>query len=197
MAPCARQTDRVQGWPGFADNNSGVVRLHDDQTTEVWLRMNFSWGGTGGDARATFEERAMKATLLLVEDSKVQRIANERILLKAGYTVLHAADGEEGLRVARERGPDLILLDMMLPKLDGSQVLRALKEDAATAQIPVIALTSLSEANEVKLRDSGVAGFFGKTKLFDDPAATAQFLELIERVLERSRKQKAGAAAGV
>jgi len=136
-------------------------------------------------------------TLLLVEDSKVQRIANERILHKAGYTVLNAADGEEALRVARESIPDLILLDMMLPKLDGPQVLRALKGDAAMAQIPVIALTSLSEANEAKLRDAGAAGFFGKAKLFDDKAAAGQFLELIERVLEKSRKQKTQAAAAV
>jgi CheY-like chemotaxis protein len=138
----------------------------------------------------------MKATLLLVEDSKVQRIASERILHKAGYTVLNAADGEEALRVARESVPDLVLLDMMLPKLDGPQVLRALKEGAATAHIPVIALTSLSETNEGRLRDAGVAGFFGKTKLFDDKAAAGQFLDLIERVLDKSRQQKAGAVAG-
>jgi CheY-like chemotaxis protein len=135
----------------------------------------------------------MKATLLLVEDSKVQRIVSERILHKAGYTVLNAADGEQVLSVARENIPDLILLDMMLPKLDGPQVLRALKEGAHTAHIPVIALTSLSEADEGKLRDAGVAGFFGKTKLFDDPAAAEQFLDLIERVLDKSRTQKVGA----
>ncbi len=134
----------------------------------------------------------MKATLLLVEDSKIQRIASERILHKAGYTVLNAADGEQALRVAGENAPDLVLLDMMLPKLDGPQVLRALKGTAATAHIPVIALTSLSEATEGKLREAGVAGFFGKTKLFDDPAAAGQFLDLIERVLDKSRKQKAG-----
>ena len=138
----------------------------------------------------------MKTTLLLVEDSKVQRIANERILHKAGYTVLNAADGEEALRIARESVPDLVLLDMMLPKLDGPQVLRALKAGTATAHIPVIALTSLSEANEAKLCDAGAAGFFGKTKLFDDPAAAGQFLALIERVLEKSQTRNLGAAAG-
>jgi len=138
----------------------------------------------------------MKATLLLVEDSKVQRIENERILHKAGYTVLNAADGEEARRVARENVPDLVLLDMMLPKLDGPQVLKALKEGADTAHIPVIALTSLSEANEAKLCEAGVAGFFGKTRLFGDKAAAGQFVELIERVLEKSKKQKADAVAG-
>jgi CheY-like chemotaxis protein len=139
------------------------------------------------------EDGHMKATLLLVEDSKVQRIACERILHKAEYKVLNAADGEQALRVAGENVPDLILLDMMLPKLDGPQVLRALKGNTATADIPVIALTSLSEANEGKLRDEGVAGFFGKTKLFDEPAAAGQFLDLIEQVLKKSRRQMAGA----
>jgi hypothetical protein len=56
-----------------------------------------------------------KMKILLIEDSKFQRIANERVLVKAGYSVIHAGDGEEGLRVAREDIPDLILLDMMLP----------------------------------------------------------------------------------
>jgi len=137
----------------------------------------------------------MKETLLLVEDNKIQRIANERILHRAGYTVLNAADGEEALRVARENLPDLVLLDLMLPKLDGPQVLQGLKGGAATAHIPVIALTSLSEANEDRLRDAGAAGFFSKSKLFDDRAAAGHFLELIARVLEKSRKEKAGPAA--
>jgi DNA-binding response OmpR family regulator len=67
--------------------------------------------------------------ILLIEDSKFQRIANERALLRAGYSVIHAGDGDEGLRSARENNPDLILLDMMLPKLSGLDVLRALKGD--------------------------------------------------------------------
>ena len=57
----------------------------------------------------------MKKTILLVEDSKVQKLANERILFKAGYLVLFAGDGEEALRLARESVPDLVLLDLLLP----------------------------------------------------------------------------------
>jgi DNA-binding response OmpR family regulator len=66
--------------------------------------------------------------ILLIEDSKFQRMASERALLNAGYSVIHAKDGDEGLRAARENIPDLILLDMMLPKLSGLDVLRALKK---------------------------------------------------------------------
>ena len=66
----------------------------------------------------------MKTTVLLVEDSKFQKLVNERMLHKAGYTVLTASDGEEALRLARETIPDIILLDMLLPKLGGREVCR-------------------------------------------------------------------------
>jgi CheY-like chemotaxis protein len=56
-------------------------------------------------------------TVLLVEDNRIQKLVNERILHKAGYTVLHAADGEEAVRLARANPPDIVLLDMLLPKL--------------------------------------------------------------------------------
>jgi CheY-like chemotaxis protein len=65
--------------------------------------------------------------ILLVEDSKFLRLATERAMVRAGYDVTSAADGEEGLRLAREKLPDLILLDIMLPKLSGPDVLKALK----------------------------------------------------------------------
>ena len=70
----------------------------------------------------------MKATLLLVEDSKLLRVANARVLTKAGYNVISAEDGEKALGLAQECLPDLILLDMLLPKLGGPQVLEALKK---------------------------------------------------------------------
>ncbi len=70
----------------------------------------------------------MKRSILLVDDSKFMRRANELALLKAGFGVFSAGDGEEGLRVAREKLPDLIVLDMMLPKLSGPQLLDALKQ---------------------------------------------------------------------
>ena len=80
----------------------------------------------------------MQIKVLLVEDSKIQKLANERILHKAGYIVLNAADGEEALRLAREKIPDIVLLDMLLPKLGGREVMRALRADPPTAMIPVL-----------------------------------------------------------
>jgi CheY-like chemotaxis protein len=89
--------------------------------------------------------------MLLVEDSKFLRMATEHSLSKAGYLGSTTADGEEALQVAKEKLPDIILLDMMLPKISGPNVLQALKENHATMHIPVIVLTSLSQKNEEKL----------------------------------------------
>src|SRR6202020_898673 len=102
--------------------------------------------------------------VLLIEDSKFQRTANGRALIRAGYDVMYAADGEEGLGAARENIPDLILLDMMLPKLSGLDVLRALKLDALVKHIPVIVLTGLGQGNEGKLLNDGAAAFLLKTE---------------------------------
>jgi CheY-like chemotaxis protein len=95
----------------------------------------------------------MKGTLLLIEDSKFIRAASARLLTNAGFTVRIAGDGEEGLRLVQENPPDLILLDMLLPKMGGAQVLQALKQNSVTAHIPVIVLSSLSQQNEAKLKD--------------------------------------------
>jgi CheY-like chemotaxis protein len=117
--------------------------------------------------------------ILLIEDSKFQRIANGRALVKAGYSVVHAGDGEEGLRAAREHAPDLILLDLMLPKLSGLDVLRTLKADPLVKHIPVIVLSGLGQANEAKLLKEGAAAFFVKTEksLEDNSAALVQGIE--------------------
>jgi CheY-like chemotaxis protein len=93
------------------------------------------------------------------------RLANERALVKAGYTVWTASDGEEGLRMAYAMIPDLILLDMLLPKLGGEHVLQALRTNASTALIPVIVLSSLSQTNENKLKKEGATAYFEKSQL--------------------------------
>lgn len=103
------------------------------------------------------------AKVLLVEDSKFLRVSTERALTGAGYEVVSAADGEEGLRLAREQKPDMILLDVMLPKVSGPDVLKALKSDPATAGIPVMMLTSLSQKNAKAMEKDGAAAFFEKS----------------------------------
>ena len=101
--------------------------------------------------------------ILLVEDSKFLRVATERALTTAGYKVISAADGEQASRLAREHAPDLILLDVMLPKLSGPDVLKALKKDPATAAIPVMMLTGLSQKNAKQFEKDGASFFFEKS----------------------------------
>ncbi len=103
--------------------------------------------------------------VLLVEDSKFLRMANECALCRAGYLVSTAADGEQALQVANDTLPDIILLDMMLPKISGPDVLKALKANPATRNIPVVVLTSLSQKNEEKLMHEGAVAYFEKSAL--------------------------------
>src|SRR5690242_9959319 len=111
-------------------------------------------------------------SILLVEDSKFLRLTSERTLAKAGYRVLSTDDGEQVLRLAQEHRPDLILLDMMLPRIGGPEILRALKLDPVTAKIPVVVLSSLSQKNESKLKHDGAAAYFEKSKLDLDSSST-------------------------
>ena len=119
--------------------------------------------------------------ILLIENSKFQRIANGKALVRAGYGVIDSGDGEEGLRLAREHVPDVIVLDMMLPKVSGLDVLRALKADVLVKHIPIIVLSGLGQANEGKLLKDGAAAFFMKSEksLDNDSAALIQTVESV------------------
>jgi len=132
----------------------------------------------------------MKKTLLLVEDSKVQKLAGERILLRAGYLVLLASNGEEGLQLARESRPDLILLDLRLPGIEGEEVLHGLKRDPLTRLIPVIIVSDLADSNSAKLKAAGAADYFEKSRFLADQAGEAIFLKMIERVIRESETDK-------
>ena len=104
-------------------------------------------------------------SILLVDDSRFMRMANERALTKAGYSVVTAGDGVEALRIANTGIPDLILLDMLLPKLGGPEVLHALRNNPLTASIPVIVLSSLPQKNEARLVKEGATAYYEKSKM--------------------------------
>jgi DNA-binding response OmpR family regulator len=87
--------------------------------------------------------------VLLAEDDRFLRRAAEARLRRHGLEVLTAADGEEALRIARAEPLDLVLLDVVMPKLQGFEVLKALKQDVATARIPVIVLSNLGQQRDV------------------------------------------------
>jgi len=109
-------------------------------------------------------------TILLVEDSKFLRIATERALTKAGYQVVCAGDGEEAVAQATAKLPNLVILDMLLPKLSGPEVLQKLKANPATAHIPILVLSSLSRKNEDKLIKEGATAFLEKGPLLENPS---------------------------
>lgn len=108
--------------------------------------------------------------VLLIEDEVFISDLYKRILNDAGIMVEEALDGKEGLQKAKEAGVGLILLDIMLPGLNGIEVLRKLKSETATSSIPIVLLTNLGQKSVVKTAfDSGAQGYLLKVKT--SPAA--------------------------
>ena len=104
--------------------------------------------------------------VLVVEDDRFLRRACEASLRRRGLTVLGAGDGEEGLRLARAERPDLILLDVLMPKLTGLEVLQALRGAEATRSIPVLILSNSSSPRDLEaIAALGVAGYWVKANL--------------------------------
>lgn len=131
--------------------------------------------------------------ILLVDDSKFLRLATERALARAGYDVSTANDGEQALQTAREKKPDVILLDMLLPKMTGPDVLKALKKDPLTAGIAVIAFTGLSNKNAPRLQQDGACAFMDKAELGLDKGSEAFLVALAEIVRKLNLEVPAGA----
>jgi CheY-like chemotaxis protein len=125
-----------------------------------------------------------RTKILLVDDSKFLRLATERALSRAGYEVSTAMDGEGALAIAREQKPDVILLDMLLPKMAGPDVLKALKNDPETAGIAVVVLTGLSQKNAARLQQDGAADFLEKSALGLDKGSETLLVELA-RILQK------------
>jgi CheY-like chemotaxis protein len=124
------------------------------------------------------------ARILLVEDNEMNRDMLSRRLARSGYEVVIAVQGEEGVALARTASPDLVLMDMSLPVLDGWEATRRLKDDPATREIPVIALTAHAMSGDrEKAREAGCDDFDTK------PVEYARLVSKIEGLLQ---KRKAG-----
>jgi len=91
-----------------------------------------------------------KKTILIIEDDKFLRELIARKLLEEDYEISEAIDGEEGIKKVKEEKPDLVLLDLILPGIDGFEVLSRMKEDPVLAQIPVIILSNLGQKDDVE-----------------------------------------------
>jgi len=124
----------------------------------------------------------MPAKILLVEDNEMNRDMLSRRLVRNGYEVLIAIDGGEGLAKARAESPDLILMDMSLPGIDGWEATRQLKAEPGTRGIPVIALTAHAMTGDrQKALSAGCDDFDTK------PVELPRLLTKIQALLQRSR----------
>lgn len=94
-----------------------------------------------------------KKIILVTEDDKALRNALDDKLSKRGFTILDAENGEDGLKMSLSEHPDLILLDIAMPKMDGMAMLKKLREDDWGKTVPVIILTNLSSADEARNKD--------------------------------------------
>ena len=124
----------------------------------------------------------MASKILLVDDTEMNRDMLSRRLIKRGYEVVIAVDGGEGVAMAREKTPDLILMDMSLPVLDGWEATRRIKAEPSTRGIPVIALTAHAMAgDEERARLVGCDDFDTK------PVELERLLSKIQTLLTRPR----------
>jgi two-component system cell cycle response regulator DivK len=122
------------------------------------------------------------AKILIVEDNPDNMLLTEMLLESAGHTVLSAVDAEAGLTLARDERPDLILMDIQLPGMDGLEATVLLKRDAATRAIPVIALTALAmKGDEERIRAAGCDGYIAK------PMGIQEFLAAVSAQLVGQR----------
>jgi two-component system cell cycle response regulator DivK len=109
----------------------------------------------------------MPRVILVVEDDETNRELVTRFLLRDGYQVIHAMDGVEGVGMALARAPDLILMDLSLPKLDGWEATRLIRANPTTAHIPIIALTAHAfSENVMRARQAGCSQYETKPLLY-------------------------------
>jgi two-component system, cell cycle response regulator DivK len=116
--------------------------------------------------------------VLIVEDNAINMSLSTFLVQSAGYAVITASDAEAGIKMAREEMPDLILMDIQLPGMDGIEAIGLLKGDPSTREIPIIALTALAmKGDEARIRASGCDGYIAK------PMRYQQFLAAIASVM--------------
>ena len=126
---------------------------------------------------------ASRKRILIVEDDRFLRRACQARLEQQGYDILTAQDGEEALQAARAENPDLVLLDLLMPKLNGLEVLRILRGDEGTRGMPVIVLSNSSRQEDVNtIRSLGISGYFVKANL-----SLQDLTQLVEELLGPAR----------
>ena len=121
-------------------------------------------------------------TILIIEDNEKNMKLARDVLQAKGYAVLEAITGEEGVRVAIDKKPDLVLMDIQLPGINGIEALRQVRADPACARIPIVAFTaSVTPTDRSQISAAGFDGFLSK------PINLKEFLDTIKRQLETGR----------
>lgn len=119
--------------------------------------------------------------VLIVDDNEKNRKLARDVLRAAGFGTMEAASGGEGIALARDHLPNVILMDLRLPDMEGTDAARRLGDEARTASIPVVALSSLPFDGGAWLRASGFAGYLEK------PISVAEFADQVRHYVSRSR----------
>jgi two-component system, cell cycle response regulator DivK len=120
--------------------------------------------------------------ILIVEDNEKNMKLVRDVLQVKGYATVEAGTAEDGIRLAAERKPDLVLMDIQLPGMNGIDALGVLRGDPATAHIPVVAVTaSVMQQDRKLITEAGFDGYIGK------PINLKEFLETVRSMLERNR----------
>jgi two-component system, cell cycle response regulator DivK len=117
-------------------------------------------------------------TILHVEDNELNRKMIRDLLRRTSYRVIEAPDGETAVTMAQEQHPDLVLMDVQLPKISGIEATRRLRAELATADIPIIAITSFAlSGDEQRAKDAGASAYLAK------PYSPFTLLEMIRKLL--------------
>ena len=123
------------------------------------------------------------STVLIVEDNEKNMKLARDVLQAKGYQTLEAVTGEEGVKLAKEKKPDLVLMDIQLPGINGIEAFRQIRGDAKTAGIPVVALTaSVTPTDRSAITAAGFDAFIGK------PISLKEFVETVRRLVEGAKK---------
>jgi len=119
-------------------------------------------------------------TVLIVEDNEKNMKLARDVLQAKGYKTLEAVTGEEGVRLTKERKPDLVLMDIQLPGINGIEAFKQIRGDASTKAIPVVAVTaSVTPTDRSAINAAGFDAFLGK------PINLKEFVETVKRLVER------------
>jgi DNA-binding response OmpR family regulator len=133
-------------------------------------------------------EMSLQAKILVIDDDPDLVEALKMILQTGPYSVVFAFDGEEGLKKVKEEDPDLIILDLLLPKENGDALCRELKKDPRYANIPILVLTAVAEKMSSKLFSTHKMGSLPADDYVDKPVQPQDLLCRVRRLLARSKE---------